>query len=67
MSKTQVTNKLLALVLVTFLAGTALADEKNGILDTAKIEQLTGLKGTFNKDENVFKVASPRNDIKKFQ
>lgn len=33
-------------------------------LDTAKIEQLTGLKGTLNKEENVFKVASPRTDIK---
>ena len=33
-------------------------------LDTAKIEQLTGLKGTLNKEENVFKVTSPRTDVK---
>lgn len=33
-------------------------------LDTAKIEQLTGLKGTFSKDENVFKVSKPRTDVK---
>src|SRR5882762_8621682 len=33
-------------------------------LDTAKIEEITGLKGTFNKDEGVFKVTSPRSDVK---
>jgi hypothetical protein len=29
-------------------------------IDTAAIEQATGLKGVFNKDENVFKVTKPR-------
>jgi len=33
-------------------------------LDTAKIEQLTGLKGTFIEQENVFNVSLPRTDIK---
>ena len=33
-------------------------------LDTAIIEQNTGLKGTLNKEENVFKVNKPRDDIK---
>ena len=33
-------------------------------LDTAKIEQLTGLKGALNTNENAFKVTSPRNDLK---
>lgn len=33
-------------------------------LDTAKIEQLTNLKGTFSKDENVFKVSKLRTDVK---
>lgn len=32
-------------------------------LDTAKIEQLTGLKGKLNEKENVFKVSYPRNDL----
>src|SRR5438045_3605351 len=32
-------------------------------LDTAKIESLTGLKGTMNDKEGVFKVSYPRNDI----
>ncbi|MDE2389356.1 MAG: DUF1259 domain-containing protein [Betaproteobacteria bacterium] len=33
-------------------------------LDTARIEQLTNLKGTFSKEENVFKVSKPRTDFK---
>src|SRR5512135_1258509 len=32
-------------------------------IDTAKIEQVTGLKGAWNADEGVFKVSSPRNDV----
>ncbi len=32
-------------------------------LDMAKIEQLTGLKGTLNAKEGVFKVSYPRNDL----
>jgi hypothetical protein len=33
-------------------------------LDTAKIEDLTGLKGKLNTEEGVFKVTSPRTDVK---
>lgn len=33
-------------------------------MDTAKIEQIIGVNGTLNTNENVFKVASPRNDVK---
>lgn len=33
-------------------------------LDTAAIESATGLKGTYDKAENVFKVSKPRDDIK---
>src|SRR4051812_26715510 len=33
-------------------------------LDTAAIESITGLTGTMNKAENVFKVSKPRTDIK---
>ena len=32
-------------------------------LDTARIEQLTGLKGSFDAKEGVFKVSYPRSDI----
>src|SRR5437667_11004513 len=33
-------------------------------LDTAKIDNLTGLKGKFNEKEGVYKVTFPRNDVK---
>nr|WP_245254543.1 DUF1259 domain-containing protein [Paraburkholderia sp. LEh10] len=32
--------------------------------DTARIEQITGLKGTFSKQGDVFKISKPRNDVK---
>src|SRR4051794_32557556 len=49
------------LVAFTLLAAPA-ATAKNG-LDTAKIEQLTGLKGQWNEKEHVFKVQMPRSDL----
>uniref|UniRef100_A0A1W6SNQ0 DUF1259 domain-containing protein n=2 Tax=Nitrosospira lacus TaxID=1288494 RepID=A0A1W6SNQ0_9PROT len=33
-------------------------------LDTAKIEQITGLKGNLSREEDVFKVSKPRTDVK---
>jgi len=33
-------------------------------MDTARIESLSGLKGTFHKDENVFRLSKPRDDVK---
>ncbi len=33
-------------------------------IDTAKIEQIIGIKGTMNTNENVFKITVPRNDVK---
>ena len=33
-------------------------------LDPAKIEAITGVKGTLNTNEGVFKITSPRNDVK---
>jgi hypothetical protein len=35
----------------------------NAALNTNRIEELTGLKGTLNEDEGVFKVSAPRTDI----
>jgi hypothetical protein len=35
-----------------------------GSLDTARIDQIAGLKGKFNEKENVYKVTFPRNDVK---
>src|SRR5438552_3930052 len=53
----------LALTLVFLTAGVSgiIAADKP---DSAKIEQLTGLKGAFNEQENVFKVSVPRADVK---
>lgn len=47
---------LLALVLAAPIAARA-------ALDTNRIEQLTGMKGTFTQAENVFKVTQPRDDL----
>src|SRR5438876_2036800 len=35
-----------------------------GLLDTAKIDQITGLKGKMNQAEGVYKVTFPRDDVK---
>lgn len=52
---------------IGFIAGLALlvagAARAAGTLDTAKIESLTGLKGSLNEKEGVFKVSYPRKDI----
>src|SRR5450759_1611461 len=55
-------NRLIAAVFVS-LAMTAFA-QAAGTLNTVKIEELTGLTGTFNESENVFKVTSPRTELK---
>jgi len=49
-----------ALMLLVVVSSSALAAD----LDGAKIDQLTGGKGTLNKDEGVYKVSFPRNDLK---
>jgi Domain of Unknown Function (DUF1259) len=54
----------LIVVIYTALSacGSTLLATENG-LDRAKIESITGLKGTFNEKENTFKVSKPRNDV----
>src|SRR4051812_28709870 len=49
-----------ALALVTFASNAAQSKK----LDTAEIDELTGLKGKLNEQENVYKVSSPRTDLK---
>jgi Domain of Unknown Function (DUF1259) len=54
-------------LLVGILLAPAFAAEKgasSGSLDTAEIEKLTGLKGTLDEKEQVFKVSAPRKDLK---
>jgi len=42
----------------------AVAQADAPAIDTASIESITGLKGSYNKAENVFKVSKPRDDVK---
>ena len=55
---------LTAVALATSLLSTALQAADVAPLDIAAIESITGLTGTINKAENVFKVSKPRTDIK---
>ena len=45
------------------LAFVLLLSTASAELDRARLEQLTGLKGTWNPTEGVFKVIQPRNDV----
>jgi hypothetical protein len=59
-------SQVLALALMSLLGGAAVAEEQSAhtaVLDTAKIEQLTGAKGKLDSAENVFKVTAPRGDL----
>jgi len=47
----------------TFLIAIAVLPLNLHALDTPKIESLTGLKGAFNEQEQVFKVTLPRGDL----
>src|SRR5438132_9973227 len=61
MNRRRLTMKTQYLICVGILAAfTASAQQ----LDTAKIDEITGLKGKFNKEENVYKVSFPRSDVK---
>src|SRR6266516_3689673 len=51
------------LLLLLALCG-ANIDIASAALDTAKIDQITGLKGKMNEKEGVYKVTFPRNDVK---
>src|SRR6266513_2477024 len=46
-------------ILLGLISGTLAAD-----LDSARIDELTGLTGKFNDKEGVYKVTFPRNDVK---
>ena len=62
-----------AILLYVFLAGAVITPQPlfgassmtgSATLNTARIEELTGAKGTFNEKEGVFKVSVPRSDLK---
>jgi Domain of Unknown Function (DUF1259) len=56
--------KILTLLCVVWLGSINPAFAADSSLNTAKIEELTGLKGKLNEKEGVFKVTLPRSDIK---
>src|SRR5947199_4978572 len=51
-----------AITLAVFMLAASAAQSKK--LDTAQIDELTGLKGKLNEQENVYKVSAPRTDLK---
>jgi hypothetical protein len=54
---------LAALAYVTLTGTATLSIAAQGKVDTAKIEQLTGIKGEPNEKEGVFIVRAPRADL----
>ncbi len=59
----EVTMRTFAVVLSLAVMSAATAEPPKPSLDTAKIEELTGAKGSFNEKEGVFKVSVPRSDL----
>ena len=55
--------KISKIALALFLSAVA-ASSQDKKLDTARIDELTGLKGKLNEQENVYKVSAPRTDLK---
>jgi hypothetical protein len=50
-------------ILIVMVVGWGIVRAVDPALDTAKIEQLTGVKGELNTQEGVFKVSVPRTDL----
>jgi hypothetical protein len=59
----RLTGAIFGAVFVSFVGLPLAFGEEKPEIDVAKIESTTGLKGTFNKEENVFKVSKPRSDV----
>jgi hypothetical protein len=51
---------IVTVMTVILAASLAAAEKKSTTLDTSKIEELTGMKGTLDAKEGVFKVSMPR-------
>jgi hypothetical protein len=51
-------------LLLGLALGCAVPSIASAALDTAKIDQITGLKGKLNEKENAYKVTWPRSDVK---
>lgn len=55
---------LIAVLAFVFSRCSHQALAKSPQFDTSKIEEITGLKGTYNDAEGTFKVSAPRSDVK---
>ncbi len=55
---------LACLAIAIFCFSNLYADSQHFVIDKDKYESLTGLKGSYNEKEKVFKASFPRNDIK---
>ena len=51
-------------VVMVIALGSAITISAAPALDTAKIDNITGLKGQLNEKEGVYRVGFPRNDVK---
>ncbi len=59
-------SKISIIVLSVCVSGQSVAQQPSAspaVLDTVKIEQLTGIKGKLDSAEGVFKVSQPRTDL----
>lgn len=63
MSTNRLSTRLARAGLFTALLGAFVSTATAAELDTAKIERITGMKGTMNRQEHVFKVSAPRKDV----
>ncbi len=50
-------------VLLAIAISIAMVASESAVLDTAKVDSLTGLKGKLNEKEGVYKITFPRNDV----
>ncbi|MBC8750446.1 MULTISPECIES: DUF1259 domain-containing protein [Paraburkholderia] len=64
MSSLKCLSRALLITVGACAAATSVLAAQPAALDTGRIEQITGLKGTYSKQEDVFKVTKPRNDVK---
>ncbi len=64
MSGTNAWMKSFLMVAMSWIVGPGSLTAAEPKLDGAQIEKLTGLKGTLNEEDGVFKVTSPRVDMK---
>src|SRR5436309_15163506 len=56
-------NRMLVFIVGLLAVNSALATPPKASLDTAKIEELAGAKGSYNEKEGVFKLSVPRSDL----